>query len=291
MMKWQRDLWLFAAPSMVLLCLVLFYPIASAIYTSLFDYYLVRPDDKAFVGLDNYLELLSSERFWSSLWNTIIIAGGAVALEFAIGLSVAIGLYNLRYGAKIFTVAMLLPLIITPVVGALFIKWMFIAQWGLIDSLLASFNIFGPNWLGNGYWAKFTVIIADAWKFAPFMILVLYAGLQSMDHNIIDAGRIDGANSWKLLWHVMLPALRPLILFVLVIRLMDAFRFFDTIYILTGGGPGTATETITMYTFSLGFGSLEMGKASALGVLTLVVVSAMIAALGYLIYRRERGAF
>ena len=89
------------------------------------------------------------------------------------------------------------------------------------------------------------------------MILVLYAGLQSMDQNLVDAGRIDGASGWKLVTHIMIPALRPLILFILVIRLMDAFRFFDTIYVLTGGGPGTATETLTMYTFSLGFSQLR----------------------------------
>jgi multiple sugar transport system permease protein len=291
MMRWQKNLWWFAAPSFVVLAAVMLYPFASAIYLSLFDYYLARPDDAAFVGLANYTSLLTDERFWSSLVNTLIIAGGAVGLEFVVGLSVAIGLYYLQRGAGVFVVLQLIPLIITPVVAALFIKWMFVARWGLVDATLASFDLFGPDWLGDPSWAKFTVIIADAWKFAPFMILVFYAGLQSMDQNLIDAGRIDGASGWKLLYHVIIPALRPLILFVLIIRLMDAFRFFDTIYVLTGGGPGTATETLTMYTFSIGFSQLEMGRASALGVLTLIIVGALIAVTAKLVYHRERGAF
>jgi multiple sugar transport system permease protein len=112
-----------------------------------------------------------------------------------------------------------------------------------------------------------------------------------MDKNLTEAAVIDGASGWNLIWYIILPTLRPLILFVLAIRLMDAFRFFDSIYVLTGGGPGTATETITMYTYQLGFKLLQIGKASALGVLTLIFVSALICGIIFMLYRRERGAF
>jgi multiple sugar transport system permease protein len=184
-----------------------------------------------------------------------------------------------------------LPHIITPVVGALFLRWIFVSRWGLLDATLASIGIFPPDWLGDPWMAKVTVIVADAWKFTPFMMLVLYAGLQSMDKNVLEAGVIDGAGGWNMIWYIILPTLRPLILFVLAIRLMDAFRFFDSIYVLTGGGPGTATETITMYTYQLGFKLLQIGKASALGVLTLLFVSALIGGIIFMPYRRERGAF
>ncbi len=290
-MRWQKNLWWFAAPSFLLLAAVMFYPLFSAIRLSVYDYYLVRPNDATFVGLDNYIDLITEGRFWSSLSNTMLIAGGSVLLEFVLGLAVALCLYSLQRGARFFLVLQLFPLIITPVVAALFLKWMFVARWGLIDASLASFDLTGPNWLGSPAWAKLTVILADAWKFTPFMILVLYAGLQSIDRNLIDSGRIDGASGWQLLYHVIIPALRPLILFVLIIRIMDAFRFFDTIYVLTGGGPGTATETLTIYTFALGFRQLEMGKAAALGVVTLVLVSVLVMATAYLLYRREKGAF
>ncbi len=161
----------------------------------------------------------------------------------------------------------------------------------VITATLASIGLRGPDWFGHPIIAKITVILADSWQFTPFMMLVLYAGLQSLDRNILEAADIDGASGWSKLWHVILPALRPLILFVLAIRLMDAFRFFDLIYVLTGGGPGSATETLTIYAYSLGFRLLEIGKASALGVMTLIVSALMIGGIILVLYRKERGAF
>ena len=285
-----RGLFLFAVPSLVVLALVLIYPLGYALYLSLFDYYLASPDLN-FVGLGNYTELLSEPRVWWSMLTTVIIAGTAVATEFILGFALALCLFRLTWTPKAFMVLNFLPHIITPVVGALFLRWIFVSRWGLLDATLASVGIFPPDWLGDPVMAKITVIIADAWKFTPFMMLVLYAGLQSMDKNLIEAGVIDGASGWNMIWYIILPTLRPLILFVLAIRLMDAFRFFDSIYVLTGGGPGTATETITMYTYQLGFKMLEIGKASALGVLTLLFVSGLICAIIFMLYRREKGAF
>ncbi len=290
MMAWQRSLWLFFVPSCVVLAIVLMYPFGYALYLSLFNYYLGSAD-KTFIGLNNYIELLSEARFWGSLINTIIIAGGAVALEFVLGLTLALGLYHLVRGTKALTVLIFFPHIVTPVVSALFLRWIFVSRWGLIDSTLASIGLRGPDWFGHPIMAKITVILADSWQFTPFMMLVLYAGLQSLDRNILEAADIDGASGWSKLWHVILPALRPLILFVLAIRLMDAFRFFDLIYVLTGGGPGSATETMTIYAYSLGFRLLEIGKASALGVMTLIVSALMIGGIILVLYRKERGAF
>jgi multiple sugar transport system permease protein len=160
-----------------------------------------------------------------------------------------------------------------------------------LDGILISLNIFPPDWLGSPGWARLTVVLADSWQFTPFMILVLYAGLNTVDHSQIESAQMDGAGNWTVLTRIMLPALRPLIVFVLAVRTMDAFRFFDTIYVLTAGGPGTATETITIYTYALAFRLLEVGKASALGVLTLLIVAALAALLIGVVYRRERGAF
>jgi multiple sugar transport system permease protein len=256
----------------------------------MFDYYLANPE-RTFIGLGNYTDLLSEPRFWWSMLNTGIIAGTAVATEFVLGFALALCLFRLTWSPKAFMVLNFLPHIITPVVGALFLRWIFVSRWGLLDATLASVGIFPPDWLGDPWMAKVTVIVADAWKFTPFMMLVLYAGLQSMDKNVLEAGVIDGAGGWNMIWYIILPTLRPLILFVLAIRLMDAFRFFDSIYVLTGGGPGTATETITMYTYQLGFKLLQIGKASALGVLTLLFVASLIGAIIFMLYRRERGAF
>jgi multiple sugar transport system permease protein len=289
-MHGQRGLWLFLVPSGLVLTLVLLYPLGYAIYLSFFNYYL-GSEGRTFIGLGNYAALLGDERFWSSLWKTVIIVGSAVALEFCLGLAVAFGLYKLTFGVRTLNLLIFLPHIITPVVAALFLRWVFMGRWGLLDGLLIGFNIFPPDWLGSPGWARLTVVLADSWQFTPFMILVLYAGLNTVDHSQIESAQMDGAGNWTVLTRIMLPALRPLIVFVLAVRTMDAFRFFDTIYVLTAGGPGTATETITIYTYALAFRLLEVGKASALGVLTLLIVAALVALLIGVVYRRERGAF
>jgi multiple sugar transport system permease protein len=286
----QRGLWLFLVPSGVVLALVLFYPLGYAVYLSFFNYYL-GGKDPSFIGFGNYAALLADERFWGSLGKTVLIVGSAVTLEFVLGLAVAFGLYRLTFGVRGLNLLLFLPHIVTPVVAALFLRWIFMGRWGLLDGLLIGFDIFPPDWLGSPGWARLVVVLADSWQFTPFMILVLYAGLNTVDQSQIESATMDGARSWTLLTRIMLPAIRPLIVFVLSIRIMDAFRFFDSIYVLTAGGPGTATETVTKYTYALAFRLLEVGKASALGVLTLLVTAGFIMAMIAVVYRRERGAF
>jgi multiple sugar transport system permease protein len=277
-------------PSAVVLGAVMLYPLGYAIWLSLFNYDL-GSGARDFIGLGNYTALLVDARFWDTLDRTVLIVLSAVGLEFCLGLLVAYGLYRLTFGVRTLNLLMFLPSIVTPVVAALFLRWIFIGRWGLLSATLIGIGIFPPDFLGNPAWARVTVVLADAWQFTPFMILVLYAGLNTVDQSQIEAAQIDGAGVWMLLFRIMLPSIRPLIVFVLAIRLMDAFRFFDTIYVLTSGGPGTATETITLYTYALGFRLLQIGKASALGVLTLLFVAALIALMIRLVYRRERGAF
>lgn len=282
--------WVFLLPSAVVLGAVLVFPLGYAIWLSLYDYDL-GSGSRAFIGLGNYTALLGDERFWSSLLRTAGIVLSAVALEFCLGLAIAYGLYRLTFGVRVLNLLLFLPNIVTPVVAALFLRWIFIGRWGLISGTLISLGIFPPDYLGDPAWARVVVVLADAWQFTPFMILVLYAGLNTVDQSQIEAAQIDGASASTLLFRIMLPSIRPLIVFVLAIRLMDAFRFFDTIYVLTGGGPGTATETITLYTYALAFRLLQIGKASALGVLTLICVAALVGLMIRLVYRRERGAF
>lgn len=288
MLKWQRGLWLFFVPSFGVMAVVLLWPLAYAIYLSFFDHYL-GSDSPQFIGLGNYIDLISEARLWQSMGTTIIIAFGSVGLEFVAGFALALALYRLIGGAKVFSVLLFLPHIVTPVVAALFLKWMLASNWGLLDATLLTFDIVPPDWLGDPLLAKVSVIIADAWIFTPLVMMVLYAALQGLDTDVIEAAQIDGASSLRVLRHIIVPALIPPIIFIISVRLMDVFRFFDIIYVLTGGGPGTATETITMYTYQLGFRMLEVGKASALGVITLVVVAALLLTTNRLLIRAYRG--
>jgi multiple sugar transport system permease protein len=286
----QGSWWLFLVPSGLVLSTIMLFPLGYAIWLSLFNYDL-GSGAYDFIGLGNYSALLADERFWGSLGRTVLIVVAAVGLEFCLGLLVAYGLYRLTFAVRTLNLLLFLPNVVTPVVAALFIRWIFVSRWGLLSGTLIALGIFPPDFLGNPAWARATVVFADSWQFTPFMILVLYAGLNTVDQSQMEAAQIDGAGVWTLLFRIMLPAIRPLIVFVLAIRLMDAFRFFDTIYVLTSGGPGTATETITIYTYALAFRLLQVGKASALGVLTLLFVAAMVALMIRLVYRRERGAF
>ncbi|MAU97288.1 MAG: sugar ABC transporter permease [Fulvimarina sp.] len=287
MVRWQRGLWLFCLPSFGLLTIVLLWPLAYAIYLSFFDYYL-GSDVRTFVGLGNYIDLLSETRLWNSMWTTIVIAFGSVALEFVVGFALALALYGNRIGTKAFSTLLFLPHIITPVVATLFLKWMLASNWGLVDATLLTIGIEPPDWLGNPLWAKISVILADAWIFTPLIMIVLYAALQGLNNSLLEAARIDGASNWRILRHVVIPALIPAIIFTISVRLMDVFRFFDTIYVLTGGGPGTATETVTMYTYQLGFRMLQVGKASALGVITLVIVAVLLLTINRMLTRIYR---
>ena len=281
---------MFLVPSAIVLLVVMVFPLGYAMYLSLFNYD-IGAGIFEFVGFGNYGGLLAEQEFWDSLWRTVLIVVSAVALEFVTGLLVAYGLYRLTFGVKALNTLMFMPSIITPVVAALFLRWIFIGRWGLLSGLLISWGIFPPDFLGDPNWARVTVIVADAWQFTPFMILVLYAGLNTVDQSQIEAAQVDGAGPWMLLFRIMVPAIRPLILFVLAIRVMDAFRFFDQIYVLTAGGPGNATETVTIYTYQLAFRLLQIGKASALGVITLLITAAAITGIIATLYRRERGAF
>ncbi len=277
-------------PSVAVMTLVLFYPFASALYYSFFDYYLGN-NHTSFVGLANYAGLLGEQRFWGDMLTTVIIVGASVALQLLVGLALALALYALTSGVRVISLLNFLPHVVTPVVAGIFLKWMFVGRWGLLDATLISMNIFPPDWLGDPVWAKISLILADTWKFMPFLMLVLYAGLQSFDASLLEAAQIDGATWWQRVRYVVLPMMKPLIVFVVAIRVMDAFRFFDLVYVLTNGGPGTATETITLYTYQLAFRMLEIGRASALGVITLLVVAGMIAGMILVLQRRGREAF
>jgi multiple sugar transport system permease protein len=283
-MRWQRGLWLFLVPSFGLMILVLLWPLGYAAYLSTFDYHLGSPG-MHFVGLANYTQLLNEGRFWHSLSTTVGIALGAVTVEFGLGLALALALYRLTFSVRAFMILLFLPHIITPVVATLFLKWILTANWGLIDATLLTFNVNPPDWLGNPVWARICVVLADAWIFTPFVMLVLYAALQTLDQAQLEAAKIDGAGGWRIVRHIVLPSLVPVIVFTISVRFMDVFRFFDAIYVLTGGGPGTATETVTMYTYQLGFQLLQVGKASALGIITLVIVAAIIASFSSILQR------
>jgi len=284
----RRDRLIFLVPSMTVLAVILFYPLAYSLGLSFYNYYLPVPR-LTFVGLENFRFILQDDAFWEALGVTARFTGAAVAIEVVVGIAVAL-LLDSRIPARRFANTVPpLPMAITPAVAGLLMRWMFESNWGLVNYFLGLVGVRGPGWTGDPDWALWSIVLADAWQNTPFVILVVYAGLQSLPVEPLEAAMVDGASRVQTLAHVVFPLLRPLVLFVLIIRSMDAFRIFDQVFVMTGGGPGTTTQTITFYNYVMAFRQLRMGRASALGVITLLILSLVIGAWIYLLYRREKG--
>jgi len=284
----RRDRLIFLVPSMTVLTVLLVYPLAYSLGLSFYNYYLPVPRT-TFVGFDNFRFILGDDAFWEALGVTARFTGAAVAIEVVLGIAVAL-LLDARIPCRRFVnTVVLLPMAITPAVAGLLMRWMFESNWGLVNYFLGLVGVRGPGWTGDPAWALWSIIFADVWQNTPFVILVIYAGLQSVPVEPLEAAMVDGASRAQTLAHVVFPFLRPLILFVLIIRSMDAFRIFDQVFVMTGGGPGTTTQTITFYNYVMAFRQLRMGRASALGVITLLILSLVIGAWIYLLYRREKG--
>jgi len=284
----RRDRLIFLVPSMTVLAVILVYPLAYSLGLSFYNYYLPVPRT-TFVGLDNFRFILADDAFWEALGVTARFTSAAVAIEVVLGIAVAL-LLDARIPCRRFVnTVVLLPMAITPAVAGLLMRWMFESNWGLVNYFLGLVGVRGPGWTGDPAWALWSIIFADVWQNTPFVILVVYAGLQSVPVEPLEAAMVDGASRAQTLAHVVFPFLRPLVLFVLIIRSMDAFRIFDQVFVMTGGGPGTTTQTITFYNYVMAFRQLRMGRASALGVITLLILSLVIGAWIYLLYRREKG--
>jgi ABC-type sugar transport system permease subunit len=265
--------YLFLAPALIVTVAIMLYPLVFSLRTSFESYQLARPDEREFIGLDNYLWTIQSPNFLNSITVTLIFTLVAVSLEFLLGLALALLVNREFRGQGVVRTVLMLPLFLTPsVVGLLFVRLYYPGD-GLVPLFLSLFGL-DNNFplLGTRATALPAIILMDVWRTTPFMFLVMLAGLQSLPQEVIEAAEIDGASAWQILKSVTLPLLMPLILVALTIRGMDAFREFDTFILLTGGGPGQATEVISMMAYILAFRAYDIGKASAVAWVILILV-------------------
>src|ERR1700733_10068387 len=257
----RRSLWLFVLPSLITSAVLFGIPVAMVLWLSLTDAAL-QGQPAHFVGLANYLALAGDDRLLGACRNTVLIAVSGAIMQTGLGLALALALDALRRGAQTLLALIMLPNIITPVAGALFLKWIFITRWGLADAVLIPMGIDPPDWLGDPSGARGIVGFGATWRAMPFAALVIYTALQMLDRALSDAARVDGATGWQVLRHVVLPGLRPVLLVIFGLRLMDAIRLFDLVYMLTDGGPGSATETMSLYAYTLAMRRLQLGQAA-----------------------------
>lgn len=275
-------------PVLVVVLAVVAYPIAWAARISLWSSAGVRGAGQ-YVGLANYEAVLRSGSFQEALANTIGFVILAVGLELLLGLGIALVLHMALPGSAVFRVIFALPLLVAPLVSALNLQFIFNDQYGVVAYLLRNVGIEPPLWFASVWGARASIIIADIWLTLPFVILVLLAGLSGLPKELTEAARTDGAGAMALLRHITLPLLRPTILLILVIRVADAFRVFDTVYVLTEGGPGDKTNVLSLYIYRQAFDNLEFGRASAASFLTMFLILVVTLVLMWLL-RRGRAA-
>jgi ABC-type sugar transport system permease subunit len=261
----ERFAWLCVAPAALLIASIALFPLVFTAWESLFSHDLRMPwRGRPFVGVGNYAELAGSARFWAALAHTGLFTVISVTVELVLGLALALVLHHIRRGRAAARALALVPWAIPTVVAALVWQFMF-SDAGAVNAALIRSGIVdaSPGWLVDSVLAWVPVIVADVWKTTPFVALLLLAGMQSIDPDLYDAARTDGARAWQSFWHVTLPLLRPALLLVVVFRTLDAVRVFDLIYVLTGGGPGTATEPVAVFAFSALMQHLRFGLGSA----------------------------
>ncbi len=265
-----RIAWGLVLPALSTIVLVALFPLAWTLWESVHLHDLRMPWlGRPFVGLDNYIEAFGDPRFRNALGHTAFFAAISVGLELLIGLWLALALHRAFRGRGLVRAAVLIPWAIPTVVSALLWRFMFEGQHGIANTALLKLGAIPAPvvWFIHPLAAWVPVILADVWKTTPFVALLLLAGLQNIDASLYEAARIDGASAWRQFRHVTLPLLKPAIAVALIFRTMDAFRVFDLIYALTGGGPGTSTEPITLYTFNALLQNLQFGYGSALSVI------------------------
>jgi multiple sugar transport system permease protein len=258
------------APSLVLLLGVSVFPLVYSFDISLYSFRFGSPF--AFIGLGNYIHLLRDPEFWGALWRTAVFTFFAVAIELLVGLALALLVSGEFVLKSVFRTVFMLPMVVTPVIVGITFRFVFTSDLGVVSYLTKT--LFGTqfNFLSSPALALPAVIVVNVWEWTSFMFLVLLAGLSSLPTEPFEAARVDGASPWQTFRDFTLPLLRPVILLAILIRTMDAFTTFDSIYILTGGGPGTSTEMLSLYVYNTGFQFSQLGYAAAMGLAVLLLL-------------------
>ena len=274
--RWRRkySYFLFLLPALILIVFLTVYPLVRVFYLSFYRYNPIRRVER-FVGFANYFRLFSDRFFLTGLKNTFLFSVGATVTEVLLGLGLAL-MFNVKFrGRKLFLPLVIFPMMFSTMVICAIWRSMYHYDYGIFNYALRSLGFEPVKWLINKDLALWSVVLVDIWQWTPMAFLILLAGLQSIPGELYEAARVDGATGTRLFRHITLPLLRNHIFLALLLRSIDTFKIFDKVYALTGGGPGTATETISFYIYRQGFTYFNMGRASAAAVVMFLAVSAV----------------
>jgi len=277
---------LMVLPAIIVLSIVYFYPLFYNIDLSFSDWPILENLPKTYVGLENYASLFSSQVFQGVVFNTVKFTLVSVPIEFFLGLGLALLLNREIKGKNVFVTLLSLPMIIAPVIAALAWRWMFNFDFGALNYVLSFVGVKPVLWTGDPNISLYSVVVADVWTTTPFMMLLLYAGIQMIPTHLYEAARVDGASTIQIFWHITLPSLKSVLIVALMIRTIDAFtKLFDIVYIITGGGPGYSSMVLPIYAYKVALTFFDLGKGAAISMITLLFSAIMVAAI--LLARRK----
>lgn len=264
---------LLVGPYLLMFAIFLGYPIVRAIYISFFDWGIFGPN--GFVGLGNYTSLFADSRFWNSLLTTTQFALIFVPMIMVISTVLAVLLHRKLPGIAIFRTAFFFPLVVNVAVASIAFKWLFEPQAGTINQILRAFNLPDQSWLSEPGWALLAIALITLWINVGFMVIILLAGLENIPDDLYEAANLDGSNAIQDFFFITLPLLKPILLIIMILSLVQAFQVFGEVLIMTGGGPFGSTEVLTMLLYEEGFRSFAIGRAAAIGVVITVIIAAL----------------
>jgi multiple sugar transport system permease protein len=285
------SLWFF--PASLLLLAVVVYPIFRTVGLSFLHENLATGFEAEFAGTENFARLVTDSRFGSSLWTTGFFTVASVGAEFLIGLLLALSVTGLKTSRTLVRVIFLVPWTLPTAVIALLWAWIFNDQYGVLNALLTQLGLVTSAiaWLAQPGTAMAAIVVADVWKTTPFVFLILLAGLQNIPQELYEAIEVDGGGAWARFRYVTWPHLMPFVFVAVIFRMVQAFAIFDLVWVMTGGGPGGATETVSVYTYQTYMRYLDFGYGAAMVVATVAILGVAAAAFYRLLVVRYEKLF
>lgn len=263
----------FIWPAVLVVLLVAIFPLVYSLTTSFMSFRLVPPTPPRFVGLGNYASLLQQPRFWQVVATTSLIAVVSVSIQYVIGFACALALHAKVPGEKLFRIGLLLPMLLAPVAVALIARMVFNPTMGPLNQFMTLVGFPNLPFLTQTSWALACIIAVEVWQWTPFVILMMLAGLQTLPDDVYEAAALENATAWQQFKGITFPMLLPISAAVVFIRLIESFKIMDTVFVMTGGGPGISTETLTLFAYQEGFKKFNLGYTSALSFLFLIVIT------------------
>ena len=286
----RRLPYLLLAPSIIILLALILYPLGFALKNSFYLWNLqTSPVPLYYSGLDNYRMVFQVTPFGQALKNTLLLAGLGTLAQFWFGMGVALLLHTHLRGMSLFRAVLIMPTTLAPVVAGFLFRYLLEPKGGLVPWALDGIGFPMPpqGFLGNSATSLLTIGLVDTWQWTPFFAIVLYAGLLSISEEVKEAAQVDGASSWRMFWSVTLPLLRPIAAFLVLIRFMQLFNSFDLVYVLTSGGPGTSSRTLSFNLYREGLVNYNIGLTAAMTWLVVIIVTIIINLYIYFIFRKR----